>query len=887
MKRFRGWLWLIAICATTSGLMAASSDALYKQASDAFTGSFYQRADGLCAEFAQKYPSSPHLPDIVLLQARSRLELSNYAGAIQLLSTNQNAVGAPKDKYVFWMGEARLREGKLTEANDFFARVLKEFPLSPLRSQAAVKQAMCAARQNKWGDVVSLLAATNGVFQHEVIADRAGTNAGSAAVLQGYFLLAEGCLNTSNFVGARSVLEPLGRRSMARTDAWAWNYLRCRVQRASGDLQGALATTTNLTMLAADAGTPALQAESAAMRGEILEQLNRWDDAIAAYTNNLSANAPLEGQREAVLKTAQLSIAKSNAEEGANILERFAKQIPTPAAADLAWLKSGELRLRDFLPSAESARSAGTNAVFATNRLDQAIPVLQAAVKQTTNAAVLADAHYALGWCYWFQERIAQSRDAFAAAAEQLRAGAQRAKARLKLADADFRLNQFAGALTNYNLALKEIPAADTNDASLIEPALYQTVRAALAAGDLASASNALRRVITEYPNSFAAGSATLLYGQKLGDSGTPSKAREVFADFIKQAPDSPLKPEAEFAIARAYEQDANWPKAVETYTEWLNEFTNRVGRAEAMFYRGQALFHAGDETNAYACFTNFVAEFPKHPLAGQAQWSIADRYFQSGAYLKAENDFQLVALNWPGTELAYQALMMAGRAAYLRQGWSDARAYFEKVLTNDCPPQLHFSALFADADTIMSQVSTNKEADYVRASGYFDTICREYSTNYLATLACGEKAMCLLQLARDGIGLTNAAEAFRAVITNHVYADGHAISVAKVGLGLVLEKQAAAAAPPEQLSLRLEALGEYLDVLDGRDMKDGDGDEFWTREAAMSGVRLATEMQEWQKVINFCDRIKEKVPSAAPSFEDARQKAVDNLTRGKIAGRD
>lgn len=885
MKRFRFLLWLVAFCATAAHLLAANAEAQWKNAWDAFNGTFYQRADNLCTEFAQKYASSPRLPEVILLQARARLELSNYAGAIQLLSTNLDSVGVPKDQYIFWMGEARLREGNVPEANKLFARVVNEFPSSQLRADAAVKQAMGAARENNWAAVINLLAGTNGVFRQE-----ASTNEGAPAVLQGYFLLADGYLKTSNYAAASAVIEPLGKRSLNRTDAWAWNYLRCRVQRGLGNLSGALATTTNLTTVAAETGLPSLQAESAAVKGEILEQSKRWDEAIAAYTNNLVSTAPVERQSEAVGKVAELTIIKGSPEDGAQVLERYARQNTNSPVVNLAWEKSGELRLREYIQNTRSSAGTVSNAGLSTNYLDQAISGLQAALKGATNAAILADAQYALGWCYWFQDKIAESGEAFGKSVERLPGGTQKARARLKLADAQFRLKQFGSASANYENAVKEIATAGVNatESSLIEPALYQTVRAGLAAGDFAASSNALRRIIAEYPESFSAGSATLLFGQKIGEAGTPAKARDVFMTFMNMAPSNALKPEVEFAIARTYEQEANWPKAVDTYTAWLGEFTNHSARAEAMFYRGQALFHTGDETNAYACFTNFVAEFPKHPLAGQAQWSIADRYFQTGAYQKAENDFQLVALNWPGTGLAYEALMMAGRAAYLRQGWSDAKTYFERVLqATNCATHLHFSALFAYADTWMTQVSTNKDADYLTASGYFDKICEQYPTNHLATLACGEKAMCLLQLARNGSGLTNAADAFRAVITNEVYADGHAISVAKVGLGVVLEKQAAAATASEQPALRTEALDQYLDVLDGRYLKESDGDEFWTREAAMSGVRLATEMKEWEKVISFCDRITEKVPSAAPSFEEPRRKAVENLSRGKIAGRD
>ena len=132
---------------------------------------------------------------------------------------------------------------------------------------------------------------------------------------------------------------------------------------------------------------------------------------------------------------------------------------------------------------------------------------------------------------------------------------------------------------------------------------------------------------------------------------------------------------------------------------------------------------------------------------------------------------------------------------------------------------------------------------------------------------------------------MANSADAFRAVITNAVYADGKAISIAKVGLGVVLEKQAAATNGTEEANLKKQALYEYLDVLDGLYLKEHAGDEFWTKEAGLSAIRLASAMQEWEKVVKICDRMTGKLPQLAPTFEEQKRKALENSSRGKIAG--
>jgi hypothetical protein len=75
------------------------------------------------------------------------------------------------------------------------------------------------------------------------------------------------------------------------------------------------------------------------------------------------------------------------------------------------------------------------------------------------------------------------------------------------------------------------------------------------------------------------------------------------------------------------------------------------------------------------------------------------------------------------------------------------------------------------------------------------------------------------------------------------------------------------------------------MDVLDGLYLKEKEGDEFWTKEAGLSAIRLASEMEEWEKVVKICDRMAGKLPQIAPTFEEQKRKAIENSSRGKFAG--
>jgi TolA-binding protein len=877
---FRLWLWTAMVFVTSAtGLFAAlpGEEKEFGQAKESFNTTLYKRAEGDFADFAKKFPASPHLPEAILLQARSRLEQSNYAGAIELLAASEGVVGAQKDEFVYWQGETRLREGKNDLASALFGRVMTEFPASGRRLDAAVKQAAAKAKLGQWQAIVESLGPTNGVFQ-----TLAATNSGSEVAFQGYLLMSEAQLARSNYAAAEAVLEPLGKRALNPTNAWAWHYLGGRIRLGAGKVQEALDNTTNLMELAVKTGLPALQAETVAFRAEVLEGLGRTNEALLAFTNNLSGNIPAGRQRQALLKTAQLSLDQNRIEDGAVLLERFTKLMPPPVSLDLSLVKLGQLRLHQFLDwlALGGTPNAKTNAPLATNHLQQAQSCFQTVAKDFPKTPWLGEALLDLGWCFWLQDKMSESRQAFQGAVEHLDPGIDRARARFKLGDAQFRDKDYAGAVTNYSAVLKEFGAVPEVRTNLFEPALYQIVRAGLAGGGLAAASNALDQLMVAYPKGFQTDGAVLVFGQQMGGQGSPAKARELFEAFIKQVPDAALRAEIELAIARTYEQENNWAKAGERYDEWLPRFTNHAARAEAMYYRAQALDRAGNETNAYSGFTNFVAEFPKHPLTPYAQWRVADYYYEKGAYRAAENDYQIIGGNWPRTELGYQALLMAGRAAYARQGWNDAAEYFSKLAKEtNCPVDLHFQALFAYGDTLMNQDSH----DYLNARKVFDTICQQYATNYLAVLATGQKASCLLQLAGTNSELASALEAFCAV-TNSPQADAKARSIAKVGMGVVLEKQAEGAPGPEQAAaLRWQALNQYVDVLFGTCLKENEtGDEYWTRVAGREAVRLAFQMQEWLKVVKICERVAERLPQMAPLLDEQKRKALENLAHPK-----
>ena len=74
------WILVLTLLpAAGARLWAASAaDRAFDPAYQAFQDRFYDRAEAGFADFCQKFPTSPRLPEAILFQAVARLELTNY-----------------------------------------------------------------------------------------------------------------------------------------------------------------------------------------------------------------------------------------------------------------------------------------------------------------------------------------------------------------------------------------------------------------------------------------------------------------------------------------------------------------------------------------------------------------------------------------------------------------------------------------------------------------------------------------------------------------------------------------------------------------------------------------------------------------------------------------
>lgn len=856
-----------------------AEDQAFGKAAQAYHDHFWERAERELGAFTMSYPASEYRAEAMLLRAEARIELKNFTGAIELLNTGRATAGRLGGEYLFWLAEAHLQSGQREAAADLYAQFAVAFTNSPLLLEAVVAEATVRAQLQQWPRVTEILQRPEGLFQTQAREHPALTS-----VVRGRFLLAKALFDQGQFQAAETALLPLANEKLDSRLAWQRDHLLASIQFADGRAELALATSTNFLNFATN--QPVLAGEGLALRGRILEKLGRADEALVAWKQILELpDAPTERQREALLRVGDLYLAQDRVSDSLLTLEGFLATATNSPVADIAWLAVGELRLRQF---AEMNASTTTNAtsVGTTNLLAGAQAAFDTLLERFPKSSLVGKAQLGRGWCLWRTNGAGESEGAFAASVAALEPSYDRAVASFKLADARLQKKNFAGAVANYREVVVFGDANPQARSNLVERALYQILQVARGAGDDAAANEAMAKLLEEFPEGALAESGLLAFGSQQGNAANPAMRRGVLEDFLKREPDSKLAPAVRLAVARTYEQERNWSKAFEEYAAWLGVYPEHAARARAEYFRALATARAGDETNAFTQFTNFVATFPTNEFAPLARWWVADYFGREEDWRSAEREFQLLFKSHPESRLRFKAQLRAGQAAYNRQRFDEAINYFT-TLANDpgCPPEEEAQAMFAYGDTLMIQApaATSKPtANYAEAIKVFRALQQKYPDGEIALLAEGKIGQCYFQLGADDPGqYKNARDAFGKLLLSS--ASVTARSEAEVNLALVLEKQILPTSSTNANGALQQALEHYLNVVYGTKLNPGEhADPVWVKRAGLDALRLTERLEKWAALTNLCNTLSVALPPLQPLLEKKKARAEEQL--GKLA---
>lgn len=848
-------------------LFAASGESrAYAEALVAFHEQAYSVAQSRLNQFLQKYRKSTNAPMAVLLLAQSDYYLGNAAGVTNRLGDSGNLAKARAagidDAYAYWRAEAEFALGDFSRAGQTFVSLAEEYPQSSLALSAVIEGAAAFGRHGDWAHVDQLLGTTNGLFQRVAALDP-----GNTQVANGWLLAAESKYRQRDFVAAHQILGLIHVATLKPDQDWNRTHLACLASEGENNLAAALVAATNLLQIARSGhgdGWDTNLAESVACHATILEKLGRLPEAVDAWEEDLAKPVPAEQQKLAIVKCTELALAQRKLGEAEARLEDYLRASPDSPVADIASLALGELHLRDFA----AQPSASNHLAMARARLDEFIAT-------ATNTELVGKAYLDRGWSEWLVSRMAEAAGSTNAAPEMaasladFQAAAQRplspddlVVAKFKSGDALFALNRYSDAQTNYDAVLADAQNSLEGTNSLVGLALYQKLRVCLALTNAEAVDETVRALLRRFPDGIPTESGLLMAGEGFADLNLPLRAREMLQEFQERYTNSPLLADVEFAQARTYEREQEWSAAASHYAGWLKAYPAGELRPQVEYSLGQAVFLAGNESQAFELFTNFVGRYTNE-LTPLALWWTAEHYFRTGTnFVPAELNYQLIFQNFPTNELAGPAQLMAGRSALGRFDYKGALHYLDP-LVNDakCPANLLTQALFAYCEALRQITDTNNES-LEEATKILSGICAKNPTNEIGSLAWSEVGDCDWQL-----GAYDAATNAYAQVLILDASSRELCCRARVGAGIALEKKAEGKSGEVRKGLWKQALENYQAVF--ASLPDSET-EYWRKKAGLQilSLNLKSNLLKGNQLDKFILDLRTNFPQLSEAAE-------------------
>ena len=848
---------LLALLAPAPSRGADGEEKAYSIGTNEFAWELYQPAEVVFSNFVATSTNSALRSNAVLYLARSRIELSNYAGALELLKREMPAGEPAPPDFVYWMAEAYYGNGEYSNALERCDYLLTNFAaVPPLPLRATLLQARAKARLTNWPDVIALLSKSAGVFQSALRSGQSGADA-----VDGSFLLGEAYMVAKSNTLAEAVIGRIATNSLGADLNWQRQNLLCQIWLEEGRLEDALAGGANLLALAAQASREQRIA-TASLRAEIFERTNRIPEALEAYSNNLEKSFPLEVKQRALSNSIDLMLQHDQPSNTMRWLDNFIQQRTNEPILDLALFHLGDLQLKAYFALAD------------TNLLPSAITNLDRVVQGFPQSELAGKARLDRGWCDWAQGAYSNAVTHFSAAVLALPWSEDQAVALLKLGDACFWQSNYAAAAIHYNQLLQDYsnaPMASVTN-GLFDLALYQLVQANIKLGNEKAARQAAEHILAWFPIGGYGEESLLLLGEESSSRKTNYlAARAIFQRLLEEYPDTPLWPEIQLAIARTYEQQGDWSNVFNIYTnlEASPGFATNALRGQLEFSLALACGKVGLESNALARMSNFVSQFPGDLNAALAKNWIGNYHMDHGNYADADLAYQELfnpkKFPNPPAYLAWQARLMAGRAAFNHEDLAGASNDFYSVASDtNAPAAFLAQARFQLGYTVFQQFQHTPTNETLLRTGLIRTAIAALSevttnsspTNSLAALAFGQLGNCYLALAdlnkSNTFAFTNAILMYQSLLkdTNDSPEDVTARSQAEFGLGLVAERQH----QPQ------EALTHYSNVLYDPDTPHAD--PAWVKDAGFKAATLLEEQHDWPGAEKVYQRVLEVVPS-------------------------
>jgi TolA-binding protein len=169
-------------------------------------------------------------------------------------------------------------------------------------------------------------------------------------------------------------------------------------------------------------------------------------------------------------------------------------------------------------------------------------------------------------------------------------------------------------------------------------------------------------------------------------------KAEKTYKEIIQNYPSASIVREVTYGLAWTYFQQKKYNDAYNIFNS-LSEDSDTLG-IKSFYWKGESKRYAGQESEAFDIYFEFLKRFPDSKLFESVQYQVALLYFHSGNYDLAEK-YLLTAVNSYDISVKARAFTILGEIELRRKDYPSAIEYFNNVLnTSGVEPELQNRSL-------------------------------------------------------------------------------------------------------------------------------------------------------------------------------------------------
>ena len=452
---------------------------------------------------------------------------------------------------------------------------------------------------------------------------------------------------------------------------------------------------------------------------------------------------------------------------------------------------------------------------------------------------------------------VALARGDFAAAESALDAASRTAKSddlrgqfALRTALINLQQREFVRASTRFRAAGQQSPA-------LKQRATFDAALAWLNQKNHERFAEEFKTYIAEFPDPSLAGELRLEEGLVQARSHD-SRAPAVLRAFLTEFPNHPRRAEAQIAFAELALNDGSIAQAEKLASEAADTTASpeMIEQREYLAVFIEAAKLPRDEDKVIANAKEFISRHPSSPLLGEVRMKLGEVYFHREDFLKAQEQFETLALKQPDGPYATPALFLAGQCSM-------------KLLNRDALNRaLELFGAVAEKHGALEPHARLQQAIIKNQLGAPDDAVRIYDS-ILSAQQPAEAELRLAALTGKGdnlvaLGKTDPKQ-FSAAIATYEQV------IATPGASPTWRNQAAykKAKVLQQLEKNDDAITVLYDILSKS--ASAPRETFWFSKAGFDAAGIAEGRREWKSAVGIYDKMA-AIPG--PHAEQARQRA-------------